>query len=178
MKLTLIAAKFTLVAGLTLLGNWNADTANAKITFSVKGPFGTVHGSFSGLKAVIKFDEKDLAASSVLASVETKTVSTGIGKRNHDLTNEAVWFDSNKYPRITFHSTKIEKTPTGYKAMGSLTLKGTTKPEAIPFTFTPNGGSGTFKGQFTINREDFNLGKHGGSVGSVVTIDLEVPVKK
>jgi hypothetical protein len=48
----------------------------------------------------------------------------------------------------------------------------------IPFTFTPNGGGGEFKGQFTIKREDYNIGKTGGSIGDMISITLEVPVKK
>jgi len=178
MKLTPFLVKSALFAGLTFSGNWNADTANAKISFSVKGPFGQVHGSFSGLKADIKFDEKDPGGSSVSASVDAKTVSSGVGLRNKDLRNKDEWFNVAKYPLISFKSKKIEKTSTGYKATGDLTLKGITQPVEIPFTFSPASGSGVFKGGFTIKREDYKLGSPGGSVGSVVTITLEVPVKK
>ncbi|HEX4373659.1 MAG TPA: hypothetical protein VHZ50_10185, partial [Puia sp.] len=47
-------AGFGLITAMIFAGNWNADTAKAKISFSVKGPFGTVHGSLSGLKATIQ----------------------------------------------------------------------------------------------------------------------------
>jgi polyisoprenoid-binding protein YceI len=167
-----------LIAGLPFAGNWNADTAKAKIDFSVKGPFGTVHGSFTGLKATIQFDEKSLAGSSVVASVESKTVSTGVSLRNHDLTNKEMWFNSEKYPTISFHSKKIEKTATGFTAQGSLTIKATSKEITIPFTFTDKANAGVFKAQFHINREDYKLGNKGGSVGDDITITLEVPVKK
>lgn len=166
------------LALIVVTGNWTADTTNAKVNFSVKGPFGTVHGSFTGLKAIIQFNEKDLPGSSVSASVEAKTVSTGIGLRNHDLRSKEEWLNTDKYPNITFQSKKIEKIDKGYKALGELTLKGITKPEEISFTFTSNGTTGLFKGQFLIKREDFNIGKHGGSVGSDINIMLEVPVKK
>ena len=167
-----------IIAGLTFAGSWNVDTVNSKVTFSIKGPFGTVHGSFSGLKATIRFSEKELAGSSFSASVEAKTVSTGIGLRNHDLRSKEQWLNTDKYPQISFQSRKIEKTTSGYKAIGDLTLKGVTKPVEIPFTFVTTGDGGVFKGQFTIKREDYNIGKAGGSVGSIITIALEVPVKK
>lgn len=178
MTLKLLLAASAVIAGLTLTGNWNADAGNAKIKFSVKGPFGTVNGSFSGLKATIQFNEKDLPGSSISASIEAKTVSTGIGLRNRDLRKKEEWLNTDKYPLITFHSKKIEKTATGYKAQGDLTIKGIAKPAEIPFTFTPKGDTGVFKGQFPVKREDYNLGKTGGSVGSIITITLEVPVKK
>lgn len=156
--------------------HWNADPSGAMISFSVKGPFGTVHGTFSGLKANIQFDEK--GSGSISASVDASTVSTGIGMRNHDLRNEEGWFNTAKYPRISFQSGKITKTGGGYVAEGSLTMKGVTRPLAIPFTFTRTGHSGVFKGHFVLKREEFNLGKPGGSVGSEVTVELEVPVNQ
>jgi polyisoprenoid-binding protein YceI len=178
MKLKQFIMISAIIAGLPFAVNWKADTAKAKINFSVKGPFGTVHGSFSGLKAVIKFDEKDLAGSSVTASIQSKTVSTGIKLRNRDLTRKEIWFNSEKYPTISFHSKKIEKTATGFTALGNLTIKATTKEIKIPFTFTGKGNTGVFKGQFHINREDFKVGNNGGSVGDDVTLTLEIPVKK
>ncbi len=160
-----------LIAGLPLAGNWKADAANSKINFSVHGPFGTVHGNFSGLQATIQFNEKDLAGSSINASVDAKTVSTGVSLRNSDLRNKEEWLNTDKYPRITFRSKKIEKSGNGYKASGELTIKGVTKPAG-------KEASGLFKGQFTIKRADFQLGKKGGSVGEEITIVISVPVKK
>lgn len=178
MQLKQLIARSVIIAGLTLAGNWNVDTANAKVTFKVKGPFGTVHGDFSGLKATILFSEKDLAGSSISASIEAKTVSTGIGLRNHDLRSKEQWLNTDKYPQISFRSRRIEKTSSGYKAIGDLTLKDVTRPVEIPFTFASKDIDGIFKGQFTIKREDYNIGKTGGSVGSIITIDIECPVKK
>lgn len=159
---------------------WTADASNARILFTVKGPFpfGTVHGSFSGLKATLRFDEKDLPGSTVSASIDAKTVSTGIGLRNSDLRNKEEWLNTDKYPLISFRSSKIEKASKDYKAVGELTLKGTTRPIEIPFSFTASGNTGVFKGRFTINREDYKVGKPGGSVGSTITIELSVPASK
>src|SRR5882724_8367506 len=63
---------------------WNANAAAAQIKFSIKGPFGTVNGNLSGLKSTILFDENNLTASSIRASVDTKSISTGIKLRNRD----------------------------------------------------------------------------------------------
>jgi polyisoprenoid-binding protein YceI len=159
--------------------NWNADASKAKVEFSIKGPLGTVHGNFTGLKATIQFDVKDPGAGSISASIDPKTVSTGIGMRNHHLRSEEQYLNTDKYPLISFRSKKIEKTGNGYTANGELTLKGVTKPVQIPFTFSPSGNSGVFKGQFVIKRGDFNIGgKPGGSVGDDITISLEIPVSQ
>jgi polyisoprenoid-binding protein YceI len=174
-------AAMVMVAGGGVAQNWTADASKARVLFSVKGPFpfGTVHGSFSGFKSTIRFDANDLAGSSISASIDAKTVSTGIGLRNRDLREKEEWLDTNKYPQISWKSSKIEKaSSSGYKALGELTLKGTTRQVEIPFTFTVTGNSGVFKGTFTINREDYKVGKPGGSVASTVNIELEIPVSK
>jgi polyisoprenoid-binding protein YceI len=167
-----------IIFSLLLATNWTVDTANAKVGFSVKGPFGTVNGTFSGLDAVIQFDPNNLAGCSIRASIDAKTVNSGIGMRNHHLQSEEQYLNTAKYPRITYKSSKIEKTGAGYKATGELTIKDVTKPVEIPFTFVPNGNAGVFKGRFTFKREDFNIGKSGGSIGDMITITLDVRVKK
>jgi polyisoprenoid-binding protein YceI len=160
-----------------IVQKWNADVANAKINFSVKGPFGTVHGSLSGLNSTLLFDKDQLTASSIRASVDGKSISTGIRLRNKDLQKEK-YLNTEKYPLFIFQSDKIERFGNSYKATGGLMIKGVTKKIELPFTFLEKGNSGVFKGGFTIQRQDYGIGNSGGSIGSTITIDLEVPVTK
>jgi len=156
---------------------WNAKVSAAQIMFSVKGPLGTVHGKLNGLRSIIVFDKDNLAAASISARVDSKSISTGIKLRNSDLQKEK-YLDSDKYPSISFQSDKIKKSETGYIAIGNLTIKGVAKHIEIPFTFSEKGKDGVFKGSFTLQRQDYGIGKSGGSIGSTVTVDLEVPVTK
>jgi len=178
MKTLLFISLFFILSGTPLTGNWTADAGKAKITFTVDGPFGDVHGSFSGLTSDFQFDEKGLSKSAITASIDASTVSSGVGLRNTHLRNEEQWLNIAKYPRIHFKSTKIEKTDAGFSASGTLTLKDVSKPIVIPFTFSRSGNTGVFKGQFSIKREDYKLGKKGGSVGETIQINMEVPVKR
>jgi polyisoprenoid-binding protein YceI len=178
-----MTAKFVLFrsilfAGTFFTGNWTVDASAAKVSFAIKGPFGTVRGDFTGLKATIQFNEQDLAGSSITASIDPATVSTGIGLRNRHLRNEEQYLNTSKYPAISFRSKKIERTGPGFTAEGELTLKGVTKPVEIAFTFNATGDAGLFRGEFTIKRADYNIGKAGGSIGETITLTLEVPVKK
>ncbi len=168
---------FSFLTSLAPAPAWNVDTAKAKITFIIDGPFGKVDGSFKGLKATIVFDEKDIAHSSIAASIDVNTIETGIALRNKDLLTQEEWFEPAKYPGISFKSTSFEKTKTGYAVTGDLTLKASTKQVRIPFTFTQNKNSALLKGKFTINREDYGLGQS-KTVGKEIIIFFEVPVKK
>jgi polyisoprenoid-binding protein YceI len=177
MKTLLFLTLFSFLPALSITGKWTADADKAKITFAVDGPFGEVHGSFSGLTSDFQFDEKDLSKSSITASIDATTVSSGVGLRNSHLRNEEQWLNTDKYPRIHFKSTKIEKTAAGFSASGTLTIKDVSRPIIIPFTFSSSGNSGVFRGGFSIKRLDYKLGKPGGTVGETIQINIEVPVK-
>jgi polyisoprenoid-binding protein YceI len=178
MKLLLLIPLFFTLLGLPFTENWNADTENAKITFTINGPFGIVDGSFTGLKATFQFDPNDLPGSYIKATVDPATVSTGDWLRNFHLRSEDQFLNTSKYPLLGFTSTKIEKTSTGFKALGNLSLKGITKLIEIPFTFSSSGNNGFFKGQFAIERMDYNIGTEGGTVGNTIHISISVPVTK
>jgi len=178
MKIKLLIQLFAVIFISPLTGNWTADATKAKITFTVDGPFGKVHGSFSGLKSAFQFNENDLSGSKLTASIDPNTVNSGVGLRNTHLRNDEQFLNTKKYPEIRFSSRKIVKSPDGYLLTGDLTLKGITKSIEIPFTFSPAGNTGIFKGRFTIKRLDYQIGKEGGSVGSTININIEVPLKK
>ncbi|HEV7645263.1 MAG TPA: YceI family protein [Pyrinomonadaceae bacterium] len=74
--------------------------------------------------------------------------------------NEIV-MESAKYPEITFHSTEVTGTLNGaaYQAKigGDITLHGVTKHITIPATVTFDGETLRAKGEFKLNRKDFNV---------------------
>ena len=177
--------KRILLVGLALMGlaftlanNWIVDSKKAQVEFIVNGPFGEVNGHFSGLRSTINFDENNLSASTILASVDVMTIETGNRLRNEHLREKAEWFNAAKYEQITIKSRQIRKTGEGYQLTADLTIKGITKSVDIPFSFTLKDNSGEFKSQFKINREDFGVGNSGGGVGNVVTIRLDIPVSR
>jgi polyisoprenoid-binding protein YceI len=85
------------------------------------------------------------------------------------------WLDAAKYPVIRFTSKTINKTATGYEAVGTLDFHGVQKEITLPFTFVNN----VFAGAFEVNRMDYNINKEEPKHGaSVIKITLNVPVTK
>ncbi|HFE65562.1 MAG TPA: polyisoprenoid-binding protein, partial [Caldithrix sp.] len=78
------------------------------------------------------FDENNLDASSLTATIQVASINTGNEKRDTHLRSPD-FFDARKYPVITFVSNKIEKAADGYLAHGPLTMKGITREITIPF---------------------------------------------
>ncbi|UWZ86003.1 YceI family protein [Occallatibacter riparius] len=167
---------------------WKIDPAHSSAEFKVKHMMiSHVKGSFSGLSGTLIEDTVDPTQSSVDASVDISTISTGDAQRDAHL-KSADFFHHEQHPTMTFKSTKVEKQGEGeYKVTGDLTLHGVTKPVTFavegpsapgkdPWGNTRIGLSATTK----INRKDFGLSwnaalETGGIlVGEDVQIALEV----
>ena len=163
------AVGLILVSSFTALKSINWNIAD---NYSVKFDGGDPSGEFKGLKGTIQFDPNDLPSSKFNTSIDVALINTGNGMKNTHAKSEK-WFDAEKYPLITFNSSSITKTPTGYLATGTLEMHGVQKEVSLPFTFSNN----VFTGEFEVNRMDFNINTaepdHGSSKFKVSII---VPV--
>jgi polyisoprenoid-binding protein YceI len=182
MKIHKALMHFAIVTGavlITITGtsqtiHWKVDTSKATIKFVTSGPFGEVDGSLASLKATIAFDETKPDSGYISATVDPKTIATGIGLRNTHLREKEEFFNTSKYPLISFISKKIQKTASGYTVTGNLTIKTITKQIDIPFTFEKTATGAIFKGHFTMDAVDYTVGTSSKSV----TVYIEVPVTK
>lgn len=151
---------------------------SSSVKFKIKNAGFTVEGALGDLKAKIQFDAAELGSSSIDATVSTKTINTGNGTRDGHLRAEK-YFDAGKYPLISLKSNSFTKQGNdGYIGRFRLTIKKITKDVAIPFTYTENNGSGSFKGSFTINRQDYGIGSSSMIMADNVTIMIEVNTTK
>jgi polyisoprenoid-binding protein YceI len=173
MKLSLIKLFFAVVPFFFFTDNlWKVKTS--AITFKIKNAGITVDGSFAGLTADIKFNPLKPEETSITASVTTASLNTGSSMKDEHL-SKPEYFDSEKYPKITLQSVKVEKTgPITFNGTFKLTMKGVTKEIAIPFTFMQLPEKTEFKGSFTLNRRDYNVG--GSSMTMADNADVSIIV--
>ncbi|MCU0429965.1 MAG: YceI family protein [Cytophagaceae bacterium] len=141
--------------------------------YSVKFTSSKFEGNFKGLQSELNFDENNLAASTIVATIETKTVNTGNGMRNK---HAMQGLDATTFPTVKFASTSITKTDNGYEATGNLTIKDVTKAIKIPFTFTKNAEGGVFAGTFSVKPAEYKVTKSG--TPEVLDFQLTIPVVK
>jgi polyisoprenoid-binding protein YceI len=157
---------------------WKYVPENASVKFLLQEEKGVETGVFTGLEGTVVFDEKDLSHTVIEASVKVNTVNTGVELRDESI-RSTDFFDAKKYPLIKFRSTSVVKKDSGFCALGVLTIKSVSKPQEIVFQFKKQSDStAVFKGNFTINRYDFTVGAKNDGVGNMVTIELDIPVKK
>ena len=167
---------------------WKLDPAHSSAEFKVKHMMiSNVKGTFSGLSGTLQLDETDRTHSTVEASIDVTTISTGDAQRDGHL-KSGDFFDAETFPTITFKSSNIDSTGgPDYEVSGDLTIRGVTHPVTFkvedvstpakdPWGNQRIGLSATTK----INRKEFGLGWNaaletgGVLVGEDVTITLDV----
>lgn len=144
-----------------------------KVAFSNKD----VSGTFDEITGTIVFDSENLSTAKLNFKLKVESINTGNGLQNKHARGDE-WFNAEKYPYIEFNSSKIEKSESGFKAIGKLEMHGVTKDVIIPFTFSKKGNKGTFIAKFSVNRTDYNVGKKGDDVADAIKITATLPVQK
>jgi len=161
---------------------WQLDPPHSSAQFAVRHlGVSTVRGAFTKVSGTVVYDPANLAKSSVQVTLDSNSVDTRVQKRDDDLRSEH-YFDVQKYPTITFQSTKVEAAGAGkLRVTGDLTIRGVTKavtldvdgpsaPMKDPWGNQRMGASATTK----INRMDFGVSADPGMVGDEIMLTLDV----
>ena len=189
---TVLAGALSLPAA-AATSTWQIDPNHSAAQFAVRHlAISTVRGAFTKVSGTVQFDDKDIAKSSVDVTIEAASVDTRVADRDKDLRSER-FFDVEKYPTLTFKSTRVEQTEPGkLKVTGDLTIHGVTKqvvldvegptaPVKDPWGNQRAAANATTK----INRQDFGVKwnakmDNGGLVVGddvAITIDVELVQK-
>ena len=171
-QLAIALCCFIVLSSFAVLALHPVDSKDA-VTFVIQNFGINTKGEFNGLKGNIQWNEENPSASSINVSVDANTINTAIAARDKELKDET-YFNTDKYPAISFVSTAIAPANAGYKATGNLTMKGVTKTISFPFTATKTANGYLFNGKFTINRLDYGIGKSSMVLGDDVDITLKV----
>ena len=163
-------------------GTYNFDKAHSSIGFRVKHMgLVDVPGYFRDFSGTIKYDGKDVAKSSVEFTAKMESVDTGVAGRDKHL-RTADFFEVEKYPDMTFKSTKVEKKGKTWMLTGDLTMKGVTKQIMFPinvagFLKDPKGGTkmGAIA-ETSINRRDFGVNYGNNLPNGVAALSDDIKV--
>lgn len=150
-------------------GAYSFDVAHSAIGFKVKHMgLVDVPGYFREFEGAINYDPADVAKSSVNFTAKAASVDTGNDRRDGHL-KTADFFEVEKYPSITFKSTKIEKKGSQWMVTGDFTIKDVTKQISFPFNVAgfvkQQNGSAKMgvTGETSINRREYNV-KYGNNL--------------
>jgi polyisoprenoid-binding protein YceI len=173
------------------MSTYQIDPSHSTANFSIKHMMiAKVHGGFEKMSGTLTYDAANPSKSSVQVAIETGSINTRESQRDAHLRSPD-FFDVEKYPTITFKSTRVEGSGGELKVVGDLTIHGVTQQVTLdvegpsdemkdPWGNTKIGASGTTK----IKRKDFGLTWNaaleagGFLVGDDVTINLDVQFVK
>ena len=141
--------------------------------------FSTPSANFSDIQGTITVDNEKPANSSVNVTIPVSSMNTNVKALDEHL-QKAEFFDVEKYPNITFKSTKVQALGKNkYKITGDLTIKGVTKPVVLdavlnkqavhPMTKLQTIG---FNATTSFNRSAFNVGAYVPNVGDKITVNI------
>lgn len=112
------------------------DTAHTLVGFSARHRvIYKVRGKFHDYEATLVYDDNDITKSALHGRIQAASLDTDHEKRDTHLRSEDFLY-VDKFPEITFASSRVEKRDNGYVLIGDLTIRGVTKEVAIPFTIT------------------------------------------
>lgn len=142
---------------------WTIDKKHSTIEFSVRHMMvSTVKGRFREYDGNIVLDPVKLEGASASVTVDVASISTEEPDRDNDLKSEK-FFDVQKYPKISFQSSRIYRDGDEVVVEGKLTIRDVTKdirvrgqlegPVKDPYGMTRVG----YDGEATVNRKDFGL---------------------
>ena len=161
---------------------WQIDPAHTTVAFTVRHMgISNVHGRFTKVSGTASVDDNDITKSSVNATMDIQSITTGNDSRDNDLRSPN-YFDAAQFPTMTFKSKSVTKAGDNkLKIVGDLTIKGVTKEVTLdvdgpssPIKMGPNQRRG-LSATTSINRKDFGVGAKtpAAMVGEEIKIEID-----
>ena len=165
---------------------YKVDPDHTTVSFKIRHLFSNVQGQFNKFDGSIEYESGKPETWKTSGSIDVNSVNTNVEQRDKHLKSPD-FFDVEKFPTITFKSTKVtDASEPKAKLEGLLTIHGVEKPVVLDLEIHGVGKDpwGNTRGGFTattkINRKDFGLTWNqtletgGVLVGEEVEITLEV----
>ena len=143
---------------------WQADPFHTQVEFAAKHlGMMTVRGHFHEVSVTGHINPDHPQALAIDVTIQTASIKTHNDTRDNDL-RSANFLEVDKYPTITFKSTRVEATGQDrYALTGDLTIKGNTRPVTLngviygEFNDPRMGHRIGYSAEGQINRKDYGL---------------------
>ncbi|MBS1029633.1 YceI family protein [Gluconobacter albidus] len=168
-----------LAAGLSLplsamATDWTLDPAHSTLAFSGKQTGTPFSGHFGTFNGTISFDPTHPEAGHAHVTLAMASAVTGDQQRDGALPGKD-WFNVAGFPSAVFDAQSFRATGgNAYEAVGTLTIRGISKPVTLPFTLDINGTTAHAKGHLDLVRSDFGVGQGPWASGQWVSLNVGV----
>ncbi len=128
----------------------------SEILFQAYSLFARPLGRFHRFSGEIVANAENLAASGVRLTIEAASIDTGNARRDRHLRSEDFLFVE-RYPRISFTSTRIVRTEQGFDVEGDLEIRGVTRRLSVPVRVEQRARVMVVQGAVRLDREAFGI---------------------
>jgi cytochrome b561/polyisoprenoid-binding protein YceI len=136
-----------------------------RIGFSVGNDGESISGSFAKWTAKIVIDPDHPQSADIAVTIDMASASVGDAYKDGMLPGDE-FFGVAAHPTATFIAKGAESTGPGrYRASGTLTLKGVSKPQTIRFALSGKDATRKVSGSATVARTPFKVGNGDSSAG-------------
>ena len=161
--LTFLAVAFITIGSFAQT-NWKIDSAHSSLNFDIAhSGISFVNGKFTDYTGEVTTYGEEFDEAKVNFTVQIASINTNVEMRDNHL-RSADFFDVEKYPTMTFESTKILATgkPDLYLLHGKLTIKDVTKDVIFDVHYggtveSEEGEKIGIEATTVIDRFDFNI---------------------
>lgn len=171
-----LAAALLVSAVPATAAEWAIDPAKSAIKFSgvqVGAPF---TGRFERFDAKVDFDPAKPEAGHATVLIDLASARTGDVQRDEALPQKD-WFDVKSADQARFEASRfVDKGHGDYEAVGTLAIRGTSRPLTLPFHLTLDEGTARAAGHVGLIRTDFGVGQGPWASGQWVGLDVAVDI--
>jgi polyisoprenoid-binding protein YceI len=128
----------------------------SEVTFYATSRLMNANGRFHRLGGEVVVDPRDPATARISLSIEAASIDTGIGMRDNHLRGPD-FFDTPRFPAITFESLRVEATGRHATVTGRLTLHGVAREITVPVDVSLSEVAMVASGEFVLNRGDYGM---------------------
>ena len=163
---------------------YKIDPLHSDIEFKVKHlMISTVNGRFNKFDATMESEQEDFTDAKISFEADVDSITTNISDRDNHLKSDD-FFACDKFPKMYFKSTSVDKSGDDYSIKGLFKLKGVEKEIELKASY--NGSDIDLYGQTKygfemsgiIKRSEFGLSFNavGGNGGVLVSDDVKLMI--
>ena len=182
-KLALFALFLAMLLPLKLFAadEYRIDPVHSSVLFKIKHlAISNVYGKFADFRGTLKIDRENPTNNSIEAYVPVQSIDTHTPNRDNHLRSPD-FLDARKFSNISFRSESWKKIDKDiFEVAGDLTLLGITRHLTVKLIQTGSGNDPWggyrigFETSFSIERNDFKMGKMKKTVGGTIYITVSI----
>jgi polyisoprenoid-binding protein YceI len=146
----------------------------SNVTFISKQMGVPIDGTFNKFNASLAVDPAKPEQGTARIEIDIASIDVGSTEAYAEVTGPS-WFDTAKYPKASFVSSKVTRTAAGrYEVAGKMTIRNVTREVKAPFTLEQQGGVLVIDGTFPLKRLDYGIGSGMWSDTDTVADEVQV----